>query len=294
MPVNVYFIFFIFFLNIDIDIVEFCSLIKCKLTYTDYYICVLDIADLITSYVKSLNQDSPIQCEDAYAQASAQRNERVLHKVIKEFKTDMEKSRNLKSKTHLQDMFLRQFEQTLTKYRADSLPYRQEEYEGRATDEMKKHVDMLNAELSQACQKVGKEKLSKMYDEMLEKNSPRHLTSDGYRHYEEDMNKLKEVFFEEMKDYDKDELYICLEAFKKSKNDDKMTLYRAETGRYGSSQYNAIHDKINKKMNEKFERVLQNEIQKRNKLLEEELKILRAKYKDLSKSVESRSWCSVM
>lgn len=93
----------------------------------------LDLASLVTTYVEALRNETPIQCDSAYAQAAKQRNKRVWHKIMRMFKEKMDRCNGFTSKLKLQDVFLMQYEIALTEYRKGGLVYRQNIYEDKAT-----------------------------------------------------------------------------------------------------------------------------------------------------------------
>ncbi|XP_060562463.1 guanylate-binding protein 1-like, partial [Ruditapes philippinarum] len=241
-----------------------------------------DLTSLITFYVNSLRKGSPLKCQDAYGQASVQRNERVLQKVLTKFKKDMEKFKNIRNKEELQNKFLPTFDRVNSAYREGSFVYLQNEYEEKLMAEMTAHLDMMKNEISKTCMEKGTKKLSKMYDDMLRKNKSRYMTGEtAYCNYETDMEQLKQEFFEAKKKYDKDVLFKCFDEFTKSKSDDKMTLYRIATGQKNKGQYDKIQNEINNRMGCQLERILMEEHGKRNLYLEKELAELKANYDEL-------------
>jgi hypothetical protein len=88
-----------------------------------------DLTSLITFYVNSLRKGSPLKCQDAYGQASVQRNERVLQKVLTKFKKDMEKFKNIRNKEELLNKFLPDFDGGYSAYREGLFVNLQNEYE---------------------------------------------------------------------------------------------------------------------------------------------------------------------
>ncbi|XP_045178397.1 guanylate-binding protein 1-like [Mercenaria mercenaria] len=253
-----------------------------------------DFAALVTTYVNALRNGSPIHFEDAFTKTAMQRNKRILSKVLSQFKSDMNNETLPKSKQALQDKFLIAYEQTLKKYRKDSLLFRQDDFEDQATAEMKKHVEGLRVEVSKRCQTDSHEILKSMYKDLFRNAKGKYEEKDGYQLYETDMAKLETDFFQKMTEYDKDELCIALREFKASIHDDKMKIYTTATKRADDERYEMLHEELNKQMQEQMDYAHDRELEMRNKYLQEELKTLRTEYEDLHEQINQKSLCVVM
>ncbi|XP_053391744.1 guanylate-binding protein 6-like [Mercenaria mercenaria] len=199
-----------------------------------------DLVALLTMYVDAVRKETPIQYKAAYTYASTQRNEHVLKKAIQEFKKEMDKGRSLKSKKKLMEMFMVCHSEAQARILDRSFVYEIKHYQEKATEEMKAYVDELNVVIGEACQKVGAEKLSMMYGDMMKRNRSIYILKHGYEEYEKDMKALENEFYSLMSEYDGDETCMCFYKFKSSKQDEHMKLYRAATEEKDKAEYHIV------------------------------------------------------
>ncbi|XP_053388250.1 guanylate-binding protein 1-like [Mercenaria mercenaria] len=237
-----------------------------------------DFASYATTYVNAFRMGSTISLKKAYDAAAERRNRKVLKAVLDEYQKTLERIELPKRKQDLQTKFLVAFDQGLARYRSESLPYRQEKFEEEAKAEMQHHFEDLTKRLTLNSQKEGKRKLEVLYRDMLSKHESEYDAKDGYERYTNDMAQLEKDFFSEMKDYDKDDLYLALRTFKENEQSSRMVWYNDETRNRDSKQFGKLNEEFRKAITERMEKAYKANAERREKYMNEQMAKLKTEY----------------